>query len=268
MTASKPTAAELFSGNTYDTPEETRHYIGDRLFLHSRWYFYLRFASVIFRSRRMASKGKLDATALAEKSFEVFRDIEGCGGRFHIKGLDNLRKSNDPLVVVSNHMSTMETVIFPTLLIPFRPTTFVVKKKLISGPVFGPVMRTLDPIAVGRTNPREDFRAVLDGGAKILESGRSLVIFPQSTRVQGFHADQFNSLGVKLAKKVGVQILATAIKTDWWGDSTVIRGFGPLYREKSIHVHFDDPMPIYGSGRDEQKKITDFIGGHIRSWGM
>ena len=162
------TAQEAFSADSYDTPENTRRYIGDRILFNSRWWLYLRFASVVINSSRMARKGKYDDEAWIKASFRVFQHIEGCGGRFHIRGLDNLKKTREPLIVISNHMSTLETVIFPCLIVPFRPMTFVVKEALVKGKVFGPIMRLRNPITVSRTNPREDFRAVLEQGKKIL----------------------------------------------------------------------------------------------------
>jgi 1-acyl-sn-glycerol-3-phosphate acyltransferase len=260
------TAHEAFSADTYETPAHTRRYVGDRIFLHSRWWLYLRFAGVVIKSRRLSVKGQYDDEAWLESSFRILKHIEGCGGRFHITGLDNLRKTAEPLVIVSNHMSTLETLIFPCLIVPSRPITFVVKESLVKGPVFGPIMKSRNPITVSRSNPWEDFRAVLNQGKEILAHGKSLVVFPQSTRTRDFNPVKFNTLGVKLAKNTGVKIVPTAIKTDFWGESKLIKGFGPLHREKTIHITFGEPMTVNGSGKEEHQQIIRFIISHLDRW--
>lgn len=260
------TAQEAFSGDEYHTPENTRRYLGDRILFNSRWWLYLCFASVVIKSSQMARKGKYDDEAWIKASFRVFQHIEGCGGRFHIRGLDNLKKTTEPLIIISNHMSTLETVIFPCLFVPFRPITFVVKEALVMGRVFGPIMRSRNPITVSRTNPREDFRAVLDQGKEILDKGVSLVIFPQATRRVEFIPEQFNSLGIKLAKNTGVKVLPMAIKTDFWGNSQHLKGFGPLDRKKPIYMTFDEPMTVKGNGKEEHQQIIRFISSHLEEW--
>jgi len=260
------TAQEAFSADSYDTPGNTRRYIGDRILFNSRWWFYLRFAAVVINSSQLARKGKYDDEAWIKASFRVFQHIEGCGGRFHIRGLDNLKKTKDPLIIICNHMSTLETIILPCLIVPIRPITFVVKEALVKGRVFGPIMRSRNPITVSRTNAREDFRAVLDQGKEILEKGVSLVIFPQATRRKEFVPGQFNSLGIKLAKNTGVKVLPMAIKTDFWGNSKHLKGFGPLDRNKPIYMTFDEPMTVKGNGKEEHQQIIHFISSHLEEW--
>lgn len=257
---------EALSGNSYHTPADAPRYLGDRLLFNSRWWFYVRFAGIVIGSSRLARKGKYDDEAWYKSSFMVLRHIEGCGGRFHIEGLDNLRKSDAPLVIVGNHMSTLETVVLPSLIAPLRPLTFVVKESLAQGKIFGPVMRSRKPILVGRKDPREDLKTVLEQGKKILENGRSLVIFPQSTRTLDFDPKQFNSLGIKLAKRAGVEILPLAIKTDFWGDSKIIKGFGKLNRKIPIRMTFGEPLTIEGNGKEEHAKVVDFITSQLDRW--
>ena len=79
-------------------------------------------------------------------------------------------------------MSTLETVILPVIVLPFRRVTFIVKESLLTYPIFGPIMRSLDPLPVTRTNPRLDLKTVLEGGVARLQQGASIVVFPQTTR--------------------------------------------------------------------------------------
>jgi 1-acyl-sn-glycerol-3-phosphate acyltransferase len=257
---------DLFSKDSYDTPPDSRRYIMDRLLFNSRWWFYFLFAGVIIRSSRKARKGVYDDGEWIKSSYEIIRALEGCGGRFVLRGLDNLRKFDEPMVIVGNHMSTLETVALPGIVAPFLPLTFVVKDRLVKGRVFGPVMRSRDPVVVGRTNPREDLKAVMSGGKERLEQGRSLVIFPQSTRTLEFNPEKFNSLGIKLARRAGVKVIPLAVKTDFWGEGKRLKGFGKLARKKPIYMTFGEPIEIKGSGKEEHQHVVEFIRSHLEGW--
>lgn len=265
------TMKNYFPNDCYDTPPDTPRYWGDRLLFGSRWGFYIPFIfDVILGSRKLAVRGLFDDEEWVKACIKVFRLIEKCGGRFHIEGIDNIRKSPDsPFVFVSNHMSTLETTIFPAIIASIRPVTFVVKESLVKQRIFGPIMRSREPIVVGRKNPREDLVKVLKEGQEILQGGRSLVVFPQSTRYIEFDPAKFNTLGVKLAQRAGVKVLPVAIKTDFWGNSKIepLKDLGPLSRDKPIYMTFGEPMEIKGNGKEEHRQIVDFIISHLKEWG-
>ena len=84
----------------------------------------------------------------------------------------------------------------------------------------------------------------MNGGVDLLNKGISIVIFPQSTRSVEFNPEDFNSLGVKLARKANVDIVPIALKTDWWGNGKLIKELGPIDRHKHIHIKFGEPMKI------------------------
>jgi len=100
--------------------------------------------------------------------------LESCGGRFHITGLENIRKCTEPVIFIGNHMSTLETMILPYLIARIMDVTFVVKESLVKSRAFGPVMRSREPIVVSRHNSRKDFVLVMTRGKEILSGGRSL----------------------------------------------------------------------------------------------
>ena len=256
----------FFPGSSYDTPEDYPRFLGDRLSFNTRWYFAARYIREVFRSRSIALRGLYDRKAWAESSFRVFKSIEGCGGHFHLKGLDNLRASQGPVVFISNHMSTLETMVLPGIIAPVMEVTFVVKDSLTRHPLFGPVMRARDPIVVNRKNPREDFQTVMIKGRECLAKGTSLVICPQSTRTVEFVPEEFNSLGIKIAKAAGVPVLPLALKTDFWGNGKYLKELGPLHRNLPIHMVFGSPFTVQGNGKDDQKRTIDFLMENLQRW--
>ena len=256
----------LSPDNTYITPEETPLGLADRIFFKSRWCFYLRFIRVVIRFRSLCVKKRDSDESWVESSIQIMKGIERSGGRFHLEGLDNLRKVKEPVVVVSNHMSAMETMIFPAIIFPFFPITFVVKESLVKDSVFGPIMRSRKPIAVGRVNPKKDFQTVLVEGGRILEEGISIVIFPQATRLVEFIPEKFNSLGIKLARRAGVKVVPAALKTDFWGNGKKLRDFGPIDRSKRVHMAFGEPMNIEGNGSQQHRLCVEFVQSHLNQW--
>jgi 1-acyl-sn-glycerol-3-phosphate acyltransferase len=255
-----------FDSDEYNTPVKKSYSLKERFFLHNRLYFTLNYAHVVLRTRKEAIRKLYDTKAWTDSSFEILRFIEKAGGVFHITGMENITKPKGSVLFISNHMSTLETMILPSIIGPHKELTFVVKESLIKHPLFGDVMKTRNPVVVGRTDPRKDLEAVMNGGLDLLKNGISIVIFPQSTRSVEFKPEEFNSLGVKLARKADVDIVPIALKTDFWGNGKLIKELGPLDRNKHIHIKFGEPMHISGNGKEENQKIIDFIKSSLEEW--
>jgi 1-acyl-sn-glycerol-3-phosphate acyltransferase len=141
-----------------------------------------------------------------------------------------------------------------------------VKDSLVKHPLFGAVMRSRNPIVVGRVDPRKDFETVMTEGLKLLSNGISIIIFPQSTRSDVFKPEEFNSLGIKLAKKAGVKVVPVAIKTDFWGNGRLLKEVGKLDHRKLIYMHFGEPFPVSGPGKEENQFVISFIQSHLMNW--
>ena len=255
-----------FNSDSYHTQEKEHLTLKEKFLLNNRLYFILKYASVVLRTRKEAIRQKYSTREWAFSSFEIFRFIEKVGGKFHITGMENITAVEGPVLFISNHMSTLETMIFPSIIAPHRELTFVVKESLVKHPLFGDVMRSRNPVVVGRTDPRKDFEAVMNGGLELLSKGISIVIFPQSTRSVDFRPEEFNSLGVKLAKKAGVPVVPVAIRTDFWGNGKWIKELGPIDSNKPIHIKFGEPFKVPGNGREENQKIIDFIKASLEDW--
>jgi len=258
---------DLFPGDGYSTPERVPQAHSEVLLFRSRWSVYSHFFATILRSSALAIRGLYDDEAWAHSSFEIIGNLERCGARFRIDGMDKVRATEGPLVFVSNHMSTLETLVLPGLIRPLKPVTYVVKQKLLGGLIWGPIMRSRNPIAVSRTDPRADLEIVLREGQARLASGISVIVFPQGTRTEAWKREGFNSLGIKLASKAGVKVMPVALKTDYWGSSGLFRGFGPVHRDRIIHMAFGDPIAVSGRGKAEHELCLDFIESRLKEWG-
>lgn len=252
----------FFNENKYETGRDKRN-IFDKLFLNTRWYFVYGYGKEVINGRNLAVKNKYDTEAWAQSSYRILQDIEKSGGRIFIDGIDNILKVDGPVVFVSNHMSTLETFVFPCIIAPLKEVTYVVKESLISMPLFGHVMKSRNPIVVSRKNSRQDLLNVISQGKEKIEKGISIILFPEGTRQGVFNPEKFNSLGIKLAKEAGVPVIPVAIKTDFWGNGKLIKDIGPIRRKEPICISFGEPVSITGNGKAEHKQVVEFISGKI-----
>jgi 1-acyl-sn-glycerol-3-phosphate acyltransferase len=228
--------------------------------------FYLNLTRIVLRSSSQAKHGSYGNEEWATSSREVMQMLEDVGITFEITGIDNFSGLAGPCVFIGNHMSALETFVLPGIIEPFKDVTFVVKQSLIDYPVFRYVMRSRNPIVVGRTNPRDDLKAVLEGGAQILSGGRSLVIFPQTTRTPIFNPKEFNTIGIKLAKRADVPVVPVALKTDAWGNGKRLKDFGKINPSKKVYFSFGRPLMVKERGIEEHNAVLAFIEENLKQW--
>ncbi|KIH76186.1 glycerol acyltransferase [Geoalkalibacter ferrihydriticus DSM 17813] len=229
-------------------------------------FYYSRMAGIVLRASRLAKRNAYGDDLWVLDSWRIVEALERVGVRFSIEGREYLRDLNGPCVIVGNHMSTLETFVLPCLIWPFTKVTFVVKRSLVEYPVFRHVMVSRKPVLVERINPREDFKVVMEEGKARLGAGLSVVVFPQTTRTTRFDPEEFNSIGVKLAKRAGVPILPVALKTDAWSNGRFLKDFGPINPDKMVHIAFGAPLEVTGNGQAEQETIIGFIQEKLESW--
>jgi len=128
-----------------------------------------------------------------------------CGIRIKIEGEEHIPEQ--ACVVVSKHQSTWETTTLPLYLPPF---VWVLKQELMYIPLFGWALKALDAIAIKRSNPREALKKVNTEGMKELANGRSVLIFPEGTRIAAGETGTYQPSAIMLAKKADVPILLVA----------------------------------------------------------
>jgi len=244
-----------------------RGFLVRKFSLWATFIYYVQLLNIILIESITARKGTYDRKTWARGSFGVVKIVESAGGRLHVSGLKGVVEHQEPLVYVANHMSLLDTLVLPCILLAFHRVTFVVKKGLLEYPVLGSIIRAVHPIAVTRQNPREDLKLVLMQGQTLISQGCSIIIFPQATRSAVFDAASFNSLGVKLARKAGVDVVPVALKTDFQGNGRIFKDMGAVDPSKKLYIKFGEPIPVRGNGQAAHQQVVRFITENLTAWG-
>ena len=129
-----------------------------------------------------------------------------CGVKIDRSGEENLLDT--PALYVGNHQGLADIFIAISWLGPLK--SILAKKEASKIPVVRLWMKTFDCIFIDRSNPREGLKAI-NRAAELLESGRSVVIFPEGTRSRGPEMGEFKSGAFKAAIKAGVPVVPFAI---------------------------------------------------------
>ena len=130
--------------------------------------------------------------------FRVF-----CGVKINVQGRENLVKGTT-YVIVANHQSEWETYFIQVLV---TPLSTVLKKELLSVPFFGWGLRMVQPIAIDRRQKTNALKQIMKQGKERLLGGRSVVIFPEGTRVPVGEEKSFNKGAAMLATSANRSIL-------------------------------------------------------------
>ena len=193
---------------------------------------------------------------------------ERLGGVMTFEGFEQRGAYQGPVVYVSNHMSTLETVVFPTTLLTFGKLSIILKKSLTDIPLMGTAAKHIGCIPITRTNPREDLKTVFEVGSKHLADGHSILLFPQGTRQAVFDGKNFNSLGSKLAERAGVPVVPLAVKTDFMKTGKWVKDFGEVDPNKPIRFACGPVLPASLGARATHNQSIAFIEAKLREWGL
>ena len=257
-----------YPDDTYVTPPEAALPVSS---FFPNLSFYWRMCATLKLAADIAKRGEYTSDRWIESSISIREALEKCGVKIRIEGIQHFKNLNGPCVFVGNHMSTLETFVLPGIIRSFRPVNFVVKESLLRYPVFRHVMCSRNPIVVERKDARADFTAVMQGGLENLERGISVIVFPQSTRNFNLNRQQFNSMGIKLARKANVPVIPVALRTDAWGMGGLfglLKDHGPIHPEIPVNFRFGEPIAVTGNGKAEHEEAYTFIENALTEWGI
>jgi 1-acyl-sn-glycerol-3-phosphate acyltransferase len=156
------------------------------------------------------------------------------GIKLEISGLENLPK-NETVVYMANHQSDIDwPVIFRTIPGEYL---FLAKKELFDVPVFGAYMKIQKYIPIERDSIRKSFKTYKNIVA-LIESGNSIVIYPEGTRSYNRELQKFKSFSFAFLQDVRVRVVPVAID----GSIDIQKKGSPLISPGKVKVTILPPI--------------------------
>lgn len=156
-----------------------------------------------------------------------------------MSGLEHL--PDGPVIIAAKHQSSWETLAF-TLLFP--DSAIVLKRELLFIPIVGWAMARAGNIAVARGEGAAALRGLLRQARRTIAEGRSILIFPEGTRV-AVGAERPYQVGIAaLYRQLGVPVVPVALNSGvFWGRRQFVKKPGVL----DVEV-----LPAIAPGLDRQ----------------
>lgn len=159
------------------------------------------------------------------------------GIRFRVEG----EVPREPHLIAVKHQSMLETTEMVRLT---QLPVIVIKKELADIPLFGWMTRRYGIIAVERSAGAKALRALVAQGQEAVAAGRSIIIYPEGTRVPVGEAPPLRSGFAALYRAVGLPVVPVAV------DTGVLWGRGFIHESGTATIRIGDVIPA-GLKRDE-----------------
>ncbi|MEK6790450.1 MAG: lysophospholipid acyltransferase family protein [Deltaproteobacteria bacterium] len=163
-----------------------------------------------------------------------------------VRGAENIPEGS-PVILLSNHQGAFDIPALQGCLpLQFR---WVAKKSLFSIPVIGWSMRFAGYIGIEREHGSKAYRSIVRAAKKI-QTGTSVLVFPEGTRSGGAGLLPFKRGAFLLAVKSGVPVIPVAIN----GTKDIMKKGGLLITPHNVTITIG--RPIETNGMDE-KALSD-----------
>jgi len=182
-----------------------------------------------------------------------------CGLRWRFHGLDNVPA--EPVIAFVKHQSTWETMALVKVL---RSQVWVIKRELLRVPFFGWGIATLAPIAIDRAAGRAAVEQMVEQGRQCLEQGRSVIVFPEGTRIPPGRTVRYKMGGAVLAHRTQAPVLPIAHNAgEFWPRHSFAKWPGciDLVVGTPIAVEGKTPEQINREAFDAIEQAMDEISG-------
>lgn len=141
-----------------------------------------------------------------------------------VSGLENLPAG--PVIIASKHQSSWETLAY-TLLFP--DAAIVLKRELLYIPVVGWAMARAGNIAVTRGEGASALRGLVRQAQAVVGQNRSILIFPEGTRVAPGAHRTYQAGTAALYRQLGVPAVPVALNSGvFWGRRRFIKQPGTI----------------------------------------
>ena len=151
-----------------------------------------------------------------------------------IKGNENLIR-NEKFFIACSHQSMFETFYLQTI---FNSPIFILKKELLSIPIFGWYLKKIKSISIDRNKINKENLDFYEKIKMSLEStDRPIIIFPQATRVAANDRSRFKKGASRIYETLNIKCQPVAINSgNVWPKS------GMLIANKTLTISILEPI--------------------------
>lgn len=168
-----------------------------------------------------------------------------------VEGAENL-SPDQTYIFMANHVSQFDIFAgqgyFPH---DFR---WIVKKELFRIPVFGAAMRRAGLVAIDRSHGREAMKS-LNAAAEHINSGTSVLIFPEGTRSQDGTLQPFKAGVITLAIKAGVPVAPVG----FIGTYEVLPKGRFLATPGEVRIRIGQPISIQAYTMKDKHQLAEYL---------
>jgi len=155
------------------------------------------------------------------------------GVKIDIRGWENIPPGG--VVIAAKHQSAFDTIVWLGLL---KQPAYVMKKELLSIPLYGHYARRAGMIPVDREGGGPALRAMLRAATASVEEGRQVVIFPEGTRTAVGERVPYQPGVVAIAAATGAGVVPVATDSGRvWGRRAFLKHPG------TIRISVLPPLP-------------------------
>ena len=127
-----------------------------------------------------------------------------------IKGKENIIK-NEKFFIASSHQSMFETFFLQTI---FNSPIFILKKELLSIPIFGMYLKKIGSISIDRDRTTKENLGFFEKiKTSVSSSNRPVIIFPQATRMAAEDRTPFKKGVSRIYKNLEIKCQPVAINS-------------------------------------------------------
>ncbi len=171
------------------------------------------------------------------------RFMVGIGVR--VVGLENVPEG--PVIIASKHLSIWDTSFYQVL---FPRTVYVMKKELLSIPIWGWTARKIRSISVDRSGGSSAMKKLIADTTARLDEGRKVIIFPEGTRMRPGQQTDFHPGIAAMYKYNNVPVVPVILNSGlFWGRNNI--------GEKTSGVITVEFLPAIEPGRDRKVFMHD-----------
>jgi 1-acyl-sn-glycerol-3-phosphate acyltransferase len=160
------------------------------------------------------------------------------------QGAENLPPEGVGCVVVSNHISYLDPLVFAHYLFDNgRAPRMLAKAEILDLPVVGMLLRQCGQIPVYRQTRNAE--AALRFAYEAIERGECVGVYPEATLTRD--PDLWPMRGKSGAARIALRMKCPVIPVGQWGAHQILEPYGKVLKlipRRTLHVHAGPPVPL------------------------